>query len=319
MVTLGLSLHRPEMVSITADWLGRHDAICLEEAPDGNFKQMLNGTLSVDDYVLTLDDEYPEFSRRMYRLMRKLNAEGRRIFQVEPYLECLLKVHEFFADGHKPEEINQRTLQYPVYLAERRATGALVAFYRTAMLGSFEETVNAVNHFARLDAARFRLRDSLRAQALAPIAERYASTYVEAGIMHYQLWQLLRKKMAQPKQLRVVFLPGEMFKEKGQRQHIYSPGDLLTLFYIFHPHLRQPEQEKILAARSLIYSKLVTKEELNTDSVAMPHLNDERVCIQTVRKLSPKDCRDLFYQIRGVGTQQARQIVVEYLISSGSI
>ena len=99
MVTLGLSLHRPEFVPIMAQWMQRHDVIFLEEPPDLNFNQMLRGALRVDDYVRTLNHEYPDFSRRMYQLMCELNAEAKPIFQVEPYLECLLMIHQFLPMG----------------------------------------------------------------------------------------------------------------------------------------------------------------------------------------------------------------------------
>jgi hypothetical protein len=146
---------------------------------------MLQGALAVDDYLQELDLEYPAFSREMCYLLRRLRAEGKKIFQVEPFLEILLGIHEFFAKGHRPEELDPKSVQYPVYLAERNATGALLAYYQTVMTGSFEASIEAIKRFARLDAARFRLRDSLRAQALAPLVKKYPSVFVEAGVIHY--------------------------------------------------------------------------------------------------------------------------------------
>ncbi|UCD78851.1 MAG: hypothetical protein JSW26_26185 [Desulfobacterales bacterium] len=71
-ITLGLSVHRPEMIPLLANGMQCHDALYLEEPPAADFGPMLQGALPVDDYVVQLDDEYPEFSRRMCCLLRRL-------------------------------------------------------------------------------------------------------------------------------------------------------------------------------------------------------------------------------------------------------
>jgi len=88
-ITIGLSVHRPEMIPLIADWMRRHDAIFLEEPPADGFESMLAGALAVDVYLWSLDLEYPAFSRDMCHLLRKLQAKGKKIFQVEPFLEIL--------------------------------------------------------------------------------------------------------------------------------------------------------------------------------------------------------------------------------------
>ena len=222
-------MHRPEMIPVMADWMRRHDAIFLEEPPAEGFEQMLGGLLDVDDYLMQLDVEYFDFSRKMCYLLQELKAEGEKIYQVEPYLETLLYIHEFFAEGHRPEELKKTALQYPVYLSERNATGALLTYYQTALTGSFEKTIEAVKQFARLDAARFRLRDSLRVQALTPLVIKYPTVYIEAGVIHYSLWQSLRQKVSPANRLRLIFLADSALKTMGAKSHLYGPGDQLTL------------------------------------------------------------------------------------------
>ena len=312
-ITLGLSIHRPDMVPFLADWMKRHDAVLLEEPPDESFEQMLQGTLAVDDYIQQLDVEYPAFSRDMCYQLRRLRAEGKNILQVEPFLEILIGIHEFFAEGHRPEELDPESVQYPVYLAERNATGALLAYYQIVMTGSFEESLEAIKRFARLDAARFRLRDSLRAQALAPLVKKYPSAFIEAGVMHYPLWRRLRRQMPLQKQVRLIFIADAALHTLGKKGHLFGPGDQLTLLYIFHPTVAQPKREALLAARSLIYSKLVAKEELTENLNSLPHLRDELACIQIARRLSTADCRRLFPLVCGATSSDARQIVAEYL------
>jgi len=305
-ITLGLSVHRPEMIPYMADWMRRHDAIFLEEPPAAGFAQMLTGELAVNDYLRELDVEYPAFSRNLCYLLQELKAEGMKIFQIEPFLEILLNIHEYFAEGHRPEELNKSSVQYPVYLAERNATGALLAYYQIVMSGSFEASIEAIKQFARLDAARFRLRDSLRAQALAPLIKEYPSTFIEAGVIHYPLWRLLRRRVPPYHRVQLIFIADAALHTLGKKGHLFGPGDLLTMMYIFHPTVAQPKREALLAARSLIYSKLVAKEESTEDLNSLPHLRDELACIQIARRLSTDDCRRLFPLVRGATSSDAR-------------
>jgi hypothetical protein len=311
-ITLGLSVHRPEMIPFIADRMRRHDAIFLEEPPAAEFEKMLEGALAVDDYLRKLDVEFPAFSRHMCYLLRELKAEGKKIFQVEPFLEILLGIHEFFAEGHRPQELKKNSIQYPVYLAERNATGALLVYYQTVMTESFEKTLEAVKQFARQDAARFRLRDSLRAQALAPLVKKYPSAYIEAGVIHYPLWRLLRRQISPPNRLQLIFLADAALKTPGRKGHLYGPGDQLTLLYMFQRNRVKTKREQVLAARSIIYAKIIEKEELTDDQNTYPHLRNELACIRATQRLSLDDCRRLFPLVRGAKSSAARQIVAEY-------
>ena len=317
-VTIGLSVHRPEMIPVISREIRKHEAIILEEPPVPEFTDMLCGDLSIERYLLTLDMEYPEFSRGMCCLLRELNRQGKKIFQVEPFLEVLLQVHEFFAAGHTPDDIEKDTLHYPVYLAERNATGALLSYYQAASSGTFDAAIAAVLKFARMDAARFRLRDSLRAQSLGPLVERYASSYVEAGVIHYPLWRLLRRQVSPRVRVRPLFLNGQALKTIGEKGHLYGPGDQLTLLYIFHPEMSNTGGERLLAARSIIYSKIIVKEEQINLQPTYPHLRDELACIRMANRLSLEDCERLFLAVRRAKSSDARQIVAEYVSESDS-
>lgn len=315
-ITLGLSVHRPEMTALIYDQMRQHRAIFLEEPPHPDFKQMLAGNLAVNDYLAQVDVEYPAYSRLMCKLLRKLSAEGKQIIQVEPFWEILLGIHEFFADGHRPGEIRKNSVQYPVYLAEKNATRALLDYYQTIMSGSFDHVIRAIMRFARVDAARFALRDSLRAQAIASMVGKYPSVYIEAGVMHYPLLPLLRRQLSGKQKLRVSFLAHEALKNRGHKGHLFGPGDQLTLLYVYHPAIRNTRREKLLAARSMIHSKIVVKEELAHNLSTFPHLQDEAECIRMTRQLSLRDCRRLFPLVRRAGSVEAREIVTEYLAAS---
>ena len=312
-ITLGLSVHRPEMARLMYDQMSRHEAIFLEEPPNPDFEQFLSGSLPVDDYLMQLDVEYPIFSRLMCNLLRKLKTEGKHLFQVEPFWEILLSIHQFFADGHHPNDIQKDSVQYPVYLAEKNATRALMAYYQTILSGSFNDTIKAIIQFARMDAARFRLRDSLRAQEIASMAKKYSSAYVEAGVMHYPMQRLLRHQLQKKEDVQVNFLADGPLKILGEKGHLFGPGDQLTLLYIYHPTIGNTRREIVLAARSIIYSKIIVKDELNDDLNTFPHLRDELNCIRRVRQLSLRDCRRLFPLVRRAQSSEAREIVNGYI------
>ena len=316
-VTIGLSLHRPEMTPLISDHMRRHESIFLEEPPDVGFETMLAGRLAVDDYLMQLDVEYPTFSKNMCDLLQELKGQGKQIFQVEPFLKILLGIHEFFAEGHHPGELQKNSIQYPVYLAERNATRALLAYYQTVMAGSFDNTIGAIIRFARMDAARFGLRDSLRAQEIASMVKNYSSSYVEAGVMHYFLWRLLRQQVQGKLPVKVIFLADDALASLGPKGHLYGPGDQLTLLYIFHPGILDTRREKLLAARSIIYSKIVEKDELTDDLSRFPHLRDELDCIRITKQLSMAGCRRMFPLVRHAKSSEAREIVAEYMAEFG--
>ena len=220
LVSVGLSLHRPEMIPLISEAMRGPEAIFLEEPPAPGFDQMIRGELSVDDYLLPIDVEYPAFSRDMCCLLRELHAEGKKIYQVEPFIESLLSIHEFFADGHKPDDLTKNSIHFYVYHAERAATGALLAYYQTVGTGTFEKAIEAIIRFARADAARFRLRDSLRAQALVSLVQEYPSSYIESGLIHYQLWRLLRDRLPSHVRVQPLFLADAALKSMGEKGHL---------------------------------------------------------------------------------------------------
>ncbi len=312
-ITVGFSIHRPEIIPVTEDIMARHDVIFLEEPPTPGFEKMLERTLGVDDFLMPLDMEYPEFSRAMCHLERRLHVKGKQLIQMEPFVEALLSIHDFFAQGNRPDDLEKKTVQYFVYRAERHATAALLNFYKTSMTESFEITVEATRQFARADAARFRLRDTLRAQEIVRQADGFTSIFVEAGMIHCLLWQLIRRQVSGSFKVQPVFLDRVALQNRNFHRHCYSPGDLLTLAYIFHPGLSQKNWESLLAARSIVYAKIIQKQENPGDTADFFHLTDEANCIRISSTLTLDDCRRLYPRIRPAGTDEARHIVETFV------
>jgi hypothetical protein len=311
-----LAEHRQETVPHAAALMRDHEAVFLEEPPDASFQQMLRGDLPVEDYVLTLDAEYPAFIQSMCFALRELSDIGISIYQVEPYLEYLVAIHEFFSSGGSPERLDPHQPQYEVYLAEKQATAALLDFYKSATGGSFEETMESVKRFAQADSRRFLIRDRMRAKALAPMIRRFSKSYVEAGQIHYLLWRMLRQDLGASVTVRPQFLMAGVVKSLRISRHLYGPGDILTLRYILRPGLSDP-MEDLLAARALIYNKLIRKDEMASGNEPYPHIRDELQVIEAVKHLTLKNCAELFPLVRKATTDEARTVVAPYLQSVG--
>jgi hypothetical protein len=292
--------------------MARHETIILEEPPDPEFIPMLDGHLHIEDYLLAQDLEYPEFSRLMAETLRDLHRAGHRLYQVEPFLQNLLDIHDRFANGAKPADLPSGTALYHVYQAEKEATAALLDFYTVSTQGPFEATLEAVKRFARADAQRFALRDQMRSHAIVDVITAPGHYYIEAGQMHYPLWRELRRRLPADCRLTIRFLMADAIRQMGFRGHLYGPGDVLTLYYRFHPHLRF-RQEDLLAARALIYSKLIAKEEIGEATEPYPHTRDELEVSAITRRLSLEDCRQLYPRVLRAATRTAREMVAHYL------
>ena len=114
VLTIAYANHRPETLRLSEPLMRRHQAVILEEPPDSNLAAMLDGRLSTTDYLLEQDIEYPLFSSEQCRLARALHQAGVAILQAEPYFEHLYAVQSFFADGHRPDELDRQTERFRV-------------------------------------------------------------------------------------------------------------------------------------------------------------------------------------------------------------
>lgn len=310
-MTLGFSPHRAESLRFAAELMSHHQTIILEEPRDPYFIKMLHEELSIDDYLLEVDFEFPRFAHRSCEMLRCFHAQGKEILQVEPFLERLQEIHDFFSQGGRPDGIDEESPRYPVYQIERRWTGELLHYYETSAGRRFDEIVSAVQAFARADAARGNLRDELRSERIAEVVESGGSAYVEAGELHVPLLRYLREQLPGSTDLRPVYLMEPAIREMTGKRHAMGPGDLLTLLYSFRPNY-QGERADLLAARNLIHVKIIAKEEIIEDGDRFPHTRDQIDSNSLVEGLSYRSCQRLFAQIRFCKTEEARQIVREY-------
>jgi hypothetical protein len=273
---------------------------------------MLNKKISINAYVREADTEFPEFSSRHYKLLRRFHQKGKKIVQVEPYMEQLMRIHSLFSEGKKPSDILKIPGLSSVYETEKNATSALLHFYETSMKNAFQKVVEAVNKFARVDAERFRLRDTMRAKAIAKILSEDDRVYIEAGGMHIHLEKILKKILRKKYHINTTFLLEPVIRKMTGKSDLLPPGDLLTINYIFNKK-NHDSSKTLLAARSIIYIKfLVTEEMLPSRKEKYPHLKDEIKATELVQGLTIKQCEDLFGQIRFQNRQKALETLYRY-------
>jgi hypothetical protein len=307
-LTIAYANHRPETIRLSETIMREHQAVILEEPPDDNLSAMLNGRMGIDDYLLGQEIEYPAFSAEQCRLLRKLHRDGISIIQVEPYYQHLFTVQNFFADGHGPGELDQSTEQYLVYSHEKMVTGKLIDYYKAVQTRDFEHIIESIQTFTGADAARFRLRDQLRARSIAGHCSEHARICIEAGPMHLLLYRYLRDYLPEGWTVRPVFVENKILEKIGCRSALYGPGDTLTAHYLLGNALSK-EYRNLLAARALIFTKINEKEELDDWQTDFPHLHNESAINQIVKQLSYEQCRTLFSEIGEVPAEKAFHLV----------
>ena len=310
-VTIGFGPHYLEAIPMLVAHMHGCDTILLEEPQTTGFIEMLRGDVAVDTYLLQVDASFPLFAKNMCYELRKLFVQGKRIVQVEPYLDCLVQIHELFADGKTPEYVLSLDGLRDVYLAEKEATGALIAFYSQSMKDDFRAVIDSVKIFAQRDAHRIKMRDFMRAKAIVALAASGESIFVEAGYIHYGLYHFLTKQTGHQLRVQPVFLLQPVVDTLQAKRRNIGPGDVLTLLYVLHTAV-PADWADLLAARSLIAVQLVAKEELQPDN-SFPHCEDDAVVNALVSSLDYEGCRHLYQRIRGVprntALRYARQFV----------
>ncbi len=304
IVNIALSAHRLEAIPFYEKAWGKSDFIILEEPLCPLFKGMLAGEIKIEEYLNSKNLSFPAFSLASYKLLQKFHSKGKKVEQIDPYLERLIRLYQLIEEKKTSEEIAKIPDLKDVYQTEHLASGRLIAYYQ-ATLGKFDQAVAAVKEFAKADAKRISLRDRMRAEAIAEyLNNKSGYIFVEAGYIHlflpYYLKRLLRKGWKIRSYFLLVAPARKLAKKILGRPLPYPlvPGDMLTLWYIGKKRIKE-ELEDLLAARVLIYNKLITTEEMHpTRDLPFPHLTEEFKIKAILRPLRYEDCAKLFKVIK---------------------
>lgn len=288
--------------------MDNQQVIILEEPPHPYFSRMLASKLSIDEYLMEIEHGYPVFASMQYEYLRSLAANGVDIIPIEPYLEKLYQVQLMFAEGMGPDQLDQDTLLFEVYQVEKQATGRLIDYYQSVRQDDFQKILDAIQLFAKADGDRFLLRDSLRADAISTRVDTSRTVSIEAGSMHISLKNELRKKLPKETDLIAHNVEETILAQLGLEPLVFSPGDELTAIYMAGDKIDSPRENR-LSAQSLLYAKVVRKEEIAESAERYPHTRNEYETNLLVRQFDTDQCNDIFFQLRDLPTQEACQQV----------
>ena len=311
LLTIAYANHRPETLPLSQPIMEAHEQVILEEPPHPLFREMVRGKIGTEEYLYDQDIEYPAFSQRQCELLRSLHRAEKELHQIEPYLNYLIEVQEFFAEGSGPDDLDRSSLHYQVYLREKEATRALIEYYQAVRGDDFTPMIESIKKFAQADADRFELRDRLRAEAIVSRIDGHRSICVEAGPMHLLLFHHLRRLIPPDWSIKAVFVEHRGLQALGLKTGLYGPGDKLTVHYLLNRTLPN-ELADLLCARTLVFMKIVHKDELADHNGAYPHLRDEGRAMALINQLSFSQCRNLFLEIRDKSEKEAFAIVSSY-------
>ncbi len=315
LITIGFSSHRIEVIPFAKTLMENHELIIAEEAPNPAFNDMLDKKIPIKKYLDNIDTSFPEFSRRMYQLLRELYKKGKKIFQIEPYVERLIQIHERFFKGECPADVIKIPELKDVYETEKKATKALLHFYESSLNRSFPLVIEAVKNFARADAKRFQLRDTMRAKAISEVISEAQTIFIEAGAIHTYLEKVLRKILGDKCEIKPTFLLEPVVEKLTGKKQIFAPGDIITEHYIFNRR-KDTDFENLRAARALIYIQILKKEEMMpTQKERTPHLKDEIRAIELSNKLTFHQCEEFYQKIRFLDREKALEIIQKYISS----
>ncbi len=314
-LTIAFSPHRIETLPFAQKLMQKHDFIILEEPKNPLFYAFLKNEVSLEEYLKSSDFWFPEFVKETLLLMKSLHNQGKIILQVEPYLEIVNRFQNSLEKGENLENLLNDPEIKEVYLKENKAVGKLIEFYEASIGDDFLKIVSTVKEFSKADAERFRLRDYLRAKAVLELLPSKGKIYIESGTIHIYFKKLLHIYLKKTWKIFHKFLLENFLKPKFNKPWIFPPGELLTLRYILK-RKEDPHIENLLAARSLIYIKIIPKEEIiPTPEDPFPHAKREIEAINMVNKLSFEDCKILYKSLFFIKNYlEAKEIVKTYVL-----
>ncbi|MEN2974676.1 MAG: hypothetical protein ABDH32_03745 [Candidatus Caldarchaeales archaeon] len=282
--------HRVEFLKLLEEEIKGYHTLVLEEPDDENLKNFLNGYISLEEYVKLSNTGFPLYAVHQALLMKKLHSKGVEIIQIEPYLTIMEKIYQSIETGKFEEYILDPNVKRVLEI-EKEVVRALIEYQEEFMKGEFNGLVNKVIEFSKKDARRFKLRDLMRAEAVA--ASRLDDrVVVEAGYMHILLPVYLEEKGVRVSTINLVEKACKILNSR----YLENPGDILTKAYITERELG--DEERLKAAQSIIYQLLISRDEKEpTSEVLFPHLIEELKIIDEVDEMSYEECRREFYRL----------------------
>lgn len=291
--------HRIEYLQEFYNISKSYDIIILEEPDIAILTILKDRDVDIDFLVEYLYSEFSEYLKEQYKLVKKIIKEDNKIvIQVEPYLTSLVDMFHFIEFKIIDKVIDHDLMIRFVHGIESIVSKYLVEYYENILSKSFEDVVNSIIKFAKFDAYRILIRDLLRALKIRDVLDQYGRDrkyLVEAGTIHTCLPIFLEKLCKVS--VHVIDIKEVIARKLGIifPQH---PGNVLTRIFLEARPFNY-DYCKLLAARSVVYTLLITKSELKpTDTLKYPHIIDEYKVLDFVNKLEYEDCRRIYERYR---------------------
>jgi len=276
--------HRVEFLELLREEADRYSVLVLEEPSDFLLERYLKGSISLEEYVNSSDTSFPQYTLHQARLLKNLHNQGLKVLQIEPYLDIIERIHISIKVGKFKEYISNPEVKN-VLEVERDAVGKLIEYQEELMKGEFDRIVDKVIEFARKDSERFKLRDYMRAAAIAELRED-EKIIVEAGYLHILLPLFLQRHNVRVETVNLLEKACKLLNLELDE----NPGDTLTKAYMLNQQL--DGYEKLMAAQSLVYVSLLSKDEkLPTTGNLFPHLLEEINLARKVKNMNYEECK----------------------------
>ncbi|MGC8948497.1 MAG: hypothetical protein ACP5GU_02720 [Thermoprotei archaeon] len=291
------------------------DIIILEEPANNFFESMLKGIISVDEYMQLLSEEtfslqpsFPLYTSQLCIILKSAYMQGKIIFQIEPYLEIVEKIYEFIdkheAQGMEPSQILseiRKSQEFGTIYNYEHITYKLLLEYYNSLSRSFDEAVDALLKYSRVEAQRLKLRSKMRAEkiikTLKDINIEKSNVFIESGNIHLCLYHYLSEYFGDNNVSSIYLLNSVIKNFDKKMQYIIRSNDILTFMHIFN--VRDDEIERLLAARSIIRLIMISENEISpSKKQQFPKMEEEIAIAQLISSLNYEQCKSLYYKLK---------------------
>ncbi len=174
VINICFAPHWVELLSELRKFIENADIIILEEPPNDFFKSMLDGIISVDEYMQLLSEEtfslkpaFPLYTSQLCFILKSMHMRGKRIFQIEPYLEIVEEIYKFI-DEHEQQNVNAEEIismikgsqRFNLVYENEHITYKLLLEYYNSWSKGFDDVIDTLLNYSRAEAKRLILRST---------------------------------------------------------------------------------------------------------------------------------------------------------------